>query len=220
MSQQNQLTSNKRFVSNTISEFQEANRGPISGYQDVPTMSIEDAVKSIVPSIPLVETYAARAIENRKQNTHLTRDESAAIYLYTMSQNFYTRLNEALRFKNRDALKAWFPFLKLFIAALEKLPSSVKTVWRGVGENFGPDFGEGREHSWWSVNSCSLDQNTARAFADLEGTLFCIHAINGKDITQYSTNQEEEEIILMPGTRLRVKSAYPSNLSTVVLEEW
>jgi hypothetical protein len=109
MSQQNQLTSNNRFCSNTVSEFQEANRGPISGYQNVPTMSIEDAVKSIVRLVPLAETYAARAIENRKQNTHLTRDESAAIYLYTMPNGFYPRLNEALRSESRDALKACTP---------------------------------------------------------------------------------------------------------------
>jgi hypothetical protein len=113
-----------------------------------------------------------------------------------------------------------YPFLKLFIGAIEKLPSSVKTVWRGVKENFGPDFDESPEHIWWSVNSCALNQNVARTFADWKGTLFCIHAINGKDITKYSANQEEEEIILVPGTRLRVKSAYTSDLSTVVLEEW
>jgi hypothetical protein len=182
-------------------------------------MSIEDAVKSIVPFVPHVQKYAEIAIEKRKQNTHLSRDESAAIYLYTMSKDFYPRLNGALRSDSRDALKAWFPFLKLFIAAIEKLPSSVKTVWRGVGENFGADFDEGREHIWWSVNSCALDYNTAIMFADWYGTLFCIHAINGKDITKYSAYQEEE-IILMPGTRLRVKSAYPSDPSTVVLEEW
>ncbi|CAF1687911.1 unnamed protein product, partial [Adineta ricciae] len=171
--------------------------------------------------VPKVKEYANEAMEKRRQNTHLTRDESASIYLYTMPVDFFQRLSEALRFKNPEALKPWFDFLKLFITALKKLPSSkISVIWRGVGDNFGEEFAEGSEHTWWSINSCSSNQNAARCFADFKGTLFSIHAINGKDISTYSENPQEKEIVLMPGTRLRVKSAWPSDLSTIVLEEW
>jgi hypothetical protein len=185
-------------------------------------MSIEEAVKSIIPFVPHVESYAKEAKEHCRQNTHLSINESAAIYLYTMMEPFYPKLNEALRAENRSALKPWFAFLKLFIAALKKLPSSPTTVWRGVGDNFGSDFDENREHIWWSVNSCSPHQNVARCFADPKGTLFSIGSIYGRNITEYSANQNEKEVILMPGTRLRVKSAWSvqDGLSTVVLEEW
>jgi hypothetical protein len=33
---------------------------------------------------------------------------------------------------DRDQLKPWFSFLKLFLTALHKLPSPNKTVWHGV----------------------------------------------------------------------------------------
>ncbi len=66
----------------------------------------------------------------------LTQDESGAIYLYTMQfhdePSLYILLNKSLRAENREQLKPWFPFLKLFVTALHKLPSQNKTVWRGV----------------------------------------------------------------------------------------
>jgi hypothetical protein len=139
-----------------------------------------------------------------------------------MSNDFYPRLNEALRFQNRDALKAWFTFLKLFIAALKKLPSRPATVWRGVGENVAPYFVEAFEHIWWSMNSCSSQINVAECFAGENGSLFCINTIYGKDVTAYSANQGEEEVVLMPGTRLCVQSTSIRNndVFLVQLNEW
>jgi NAD:arginine ADP-ribosyltransferase len=222
MAQPNQFTNSKRFGSSTITELQDANRSPIFGYQDIPTMSIEDAVESIIPFVPHVQSYAKEAKKHCRRNTHLSINESAAIYLYTMMNDFYRCFNQALRVENRSTLKPWFAFLKLFIAALKKLPSSPGKVWRGVGNNFGSSFSENDIHTWWSVNSCALDHNIARFFADPKGTLFSIESIYGKNITKYSKNQNEKEIILMPGTRLRVKSAWSvsDGLSTVELEEW
>jgi hypothetical protein len=38
------------------------------------------------------------------------------------------------------------------------------------------------------------------------GTLFAIEAIHGKDISMFSAVPDEQEVILMPGTRVRAKS--------------
>ncbi|CAF1564584.1 unnamed protein product [Adineta ricciae] len=220
MSQQNVDKTNNRFATCTFAEFQEANGNPIFGYEHVPVKSLEDAVKGVVHIVPKVEEYVNEAMENRKKNTHLTRDESASIYLYTMPVNFFEHLNKDLRCKNRKDLEPWFDFLNLFITALKKLPPcTISVIWRGVGDSLGEEFVGGTEHTWWSINSCSSNQNAARCFADFKGTLFSIHAINGKDISSYSKNPQEKEIVLMPGTRLRVKSAWSSALSTIVLEE-
>jgi hypothetical protein len=37
------------------------------------------------------------------------------------------------------------------------------------------------------------------------GTLFTIKTIDGKDVSQFSAVPDEEEVILMPGTCVRVK---------------
>ena len=72
------------------------------------------------------------------------------------------------------------------------------------------------------MNSCSSRVTVAGCFAGQNGTLFCIHALRAKDITAYSANQTEEEIVLLPETRLRVKSTLiePDGLSVVILGEW
>ncbi len=209
-------------MNSIVSELQEANRNPIFGYQDLPVMSLEEAVQSIVPFVPHVMSHAKTAKEHCRQNTMLTVNESAAIYLYTIPNSVYENLNKTLRAENPHALKPWFAFLKLFITAVGKLPSRPTMVWRGVDGNIGSNFVEDDVHTWWSVNSCSSYLNVAGMFAGEKGTLFYINAIHAKDITKYAVRQDEEEIVLMPGTRLRVKYKEADVFGFIVvhLEEW
>jgi len=214
---------NDRFENNTLFELQEANRSPISGYEDSPVLTLEEAVEKIIPLVSHVRGYVETA--KKKYNRHsdiLTRDESAAVYLYSMPTPFFSRLNETLRIENRHALKPWFAFLKLFITALEKLPSARKTVWRGVFGDVSSIVADGDVHIWWSVNSCSMDLKIVQPFVGDKGTLFAIDAIHGKDITTFSANPEEQEIILMPGTRVRARCEslnFIDRLFVVHLEE-
>jgi hypothetical protein len=195
-----------RFVNNTLSELEKANHSPIFGYEDSPLLTLEEAVEKIIPLISHVMDYVATA--KKKYNRHsdlLTRDESAAIYLYSMPTPFFSRLNETLRAENRHALKPWFAFLKLFITALEKLPSTKEIVWRGVSGNVGSIFDDNDVHIWWSVNSCSMDLRSIEPYLGDKGTLFAIHTTDGKDISAFSAIQDEREVVLMPGTRVRAK---------------
>ncbi|CAF1136845.1 unnamed protein product [Adineta steineri] len=210
-----------RFVNNYISKVQQDNWNPIFGYKDRDLKSLEEAVESIIPFVNKVMEYAEEAKQKCKKNTKLTINASAAIYLYTMDTPFYEKFNKALRGENPPALVPWFDFLKLFITALAKLPSHPATVWRGVANISGLDFYNNDMFTWWSVNSCSSRARVAGIFADKKGTLFCINIIYGKDITEYSSKEDEEEIILMPGTQLRVKDTTfdVDGFSVVHLEE-
>jgi hypothetical protein len=148
--------------------------------------------------------YVATA--KKKYNRYsslLTEDESAAIYLYSMPTPFFSHLNETLRAENRHALKPWFAFLQLFIAALGKLPSTKATVWRGVNYDDTFTFAHNDVHVWWSINSCSMALNIVQPFLGESGTLFAIDAIDGKDISTFSAVPDEQEVVLMPGTRVR-----------------
>ena len=51
--------------------------------------------------------------------------------------SLYRILNQALRDENRDTLKIWFSYLKLFQTALDKLPKVKEGVWRGIRLNIG-----------------------------------------------------------------------------------
>ena len=195
-----------RVTNSNLQELEEANHNPIFDYEDSLLLTLEEAVQGLIPLIPRLADYVATA--KKKYNRHsdlLTRDESAAIYLYTMPTCFFSRLNETLRAKTRQALRPWFDFLKLFTTALEKLPSTDGTVWRAVFGKVDSIFDDNDEHIWWSINSCSMDLGIIQGYLGRSGTLFAIHTINAKDITAFSAFPDEREVVLMPGTRLRVK---------------
>ena len=198
--------SQKHFINNSRSELEEANQNPIDGYQDLPVLTLEKAIAKIALPICNVMNYVATAQQkcNKKSNL-LTNDQSAAIYLYTMPGYFSSRLNEALRAKDRHTLKPWFFFLKLFTSALEELPTMKKTVWRGVAGDNSSIFADGDVHIWWSVNSCSMDLKVIELYLGETGTVFAIDAIHAKDISAFSTFPDEYEVILMPGTRVRAR---------------
>jgi hypothetical protein len=195
---------NNRFVNNTFSELKEVDHSPIFGYEDLPLLTLEEAVEKITPPIFRLMDYVATAKKNCYQDpTLLTWNESAAIYLYSMSTPFFSCLNKTLRAENRDALKPWFAFLKLFITALEKLPSTKATIWRGVNYDDTLTYVDDEIHIWWSVNSCSMAANSVQPFLGGKGTVFAIDAIHGKDISEFSAMLDEREVVLMPGTRVR-----------------
>ncbi|CAF1198048.1 unnamed protein product [Adineta steineri] len=212
-----------RFVNSALRELEETNQSPIYGYQHLPLLTLEESTEKLIPLVPGVADYVSAAKKQcNRSSSLLTNDESAAIYLYSMSISFFSCLNEALRAEKRHALKPWFLYLKLFITALEKLPSIRKTVWRGIPIDISSNFTDGDVHIWWSVNSCSMNPNIIQPFLGERGTLFIIETINGKDITMFSAFPVEQEIVLMPGTRLRVKSSsfnHIDRLFVIPLEE-
>jgi hypothetical protein len=197
---------NNRFVNKTLSELQETNRSSIFDYEDAPVLTLEEAVEKIVPPISRAMDYVATAKEKyNRDSTLLTQDESAAIYLYTMPTSFHSALNNTLRAENRRALKPWFAFLKLFITALKKLPSTKATIWRGVNYDDTLTYVDNDVLIWWSVNSCSMNLEKVQSFLGESGTLFIIDAICAKDISTFSAIPDEQEVVLMPGTRVRRK---------------
>lgn len=120
----------------------------------------------------------------------------------------YRLLNKALRSENRQALKIWFPYLKLFDTALDLLPTIKGNLWRGVSIDIGKSFTKNQLVTWWSINSCSSSVDVIKSFLGDNGisTLFLIESINGKKVSGYTEYEDEDEIILRMGTQFSVKS--------------
>ena len=98
---------------------------PITGYANEPTASLQNAVEPLVSFLPTISHHAARAKCKCRNppSAGLTLDESASIILYSMewdphNQCLYVVLNETLRSGDRDQLKPWFRYLKLFVGGL------------------------------------------------------------------------------------------------------
>ena len=207
MAEQTMSERSDRYVDESVSELQQANLSPIDGYENQEIMPLENAVEKLVPFVKDISKYVDTARQKCNRTSGLlTWDESAAIYLYTMPIKFFSSLNKSLRAKDRSALKPWFAFLKLFMNGLQKLPSSQIKVWRGVAGDIGTFPNENEDTIWWSVNSSSIVLNVVQMFLSETSTLFAIDAIHGKNISEYSSFPEEQEVLLMPGTRVRVKS--------------
>lgn len=212
-----------RFVNKIFAELKEANHSPILGYEDSPLLTLKDAVEKVNSQTLHFEEYVATAQNKCKKDSSLLEpDESAAVYLYSMPTPFFSLLNEALRAENRDELKPWFAFLKLFMTAIKKLDSVKKTVWLGVAGDVGSLFVENVEHIWWSINSCSMALDVVEKYLGETDTLFAIDVSQGKDISAFSASPAEREIVLMPGTRVRAESKvfnFIDRLFVVYLEE-
>ncbi|CAF1574546.1 unnamed protein product [Didymodactylos carnosus] len=105
---------------------------PIDGYQHVLLMPLERAVQSLEIFDLLTKVHIAKS-NCQKLTGSLTQDEAASIYLYTMewspkNQCLYYLLNHALRYERGEKFKRWFPYLKLLLTALYKLPSVKGTL--------------------------------------------------------------------------------------------
>jgi hypothetical protein len=102
---------------------------PISGYENEPLLSLEEACKPLEKILDkeLQQNVMIAKMNSKEPEDGLTQDESASIHLYTMewkiSENsLYAVLNRTLRATDRRNLKPWFRYLKLFLTAFYKLP--------------------------------------------------------------------------------------------------
>jgi hypothetical protein len=182
---------------------------PLEGYENEPFESLEKSVEPIEHFFNGIGTKVFIAKENSKEAKEgLTQDESASIRLYTMSfsggPSLYKVLNQTLRSEDRQNVKPWFKYLKLFLTGLRKLPSHPRTVWRGIRDvDMSVQYPKGKKCAWWGISSCTSDLNLLQSaqFLGQTGnrTLFSIECQNGKSISLHSQYKSEEEIILMPG---------------------
>ena len=174
------------------------------------------SAKSILTIEPHIRELS-RYIQVAKEFCHypsehgLSKDQSAAIYIYSMEwgdTTLHRVLNNALTSENRQGLKIWFPYLKLFDTALDKLLTLKANLWRGVSLDIGRNFTKNQLFRWWSINSCSSSIDVIKNFLgnNQNSTLFLIEAKNGKKISGYTEYENEDEVILRMGTQFLVYS--------------
>jgi hypothetical protein len=200
---------------------------PIEGYEKKPLVSLEESTQQIKNLLHDIDKMLwITKCNSTKPANDLTQEESAAIHLYTMQwseghNSLYDLLNKRLRSAHRDSLRPWFSYLKLIITALYKLPSKKMVVWRGVRGNLSDEYDT--DKIWWGFSSCTETIDVIERFIGNSGkrTIFMIECMNGKAIQPHSYFKDENEILLMPGTYLRVMNKFsPGNdLYMIQLQE-
>eukprot|EP00698_Gefionella_okellyi_P003659 TRINITY_DN13427_c0_g1_i1.p1 TRINITY_DN13427_c0_g1~~TRINITY_DN13427_c0_g1_i1.p1 ORF type:complete len:562 (+),score=73.43 TRINITY_DN13427_c0_g1_i1:1651-3336(+) len=197
---------------------------PISGVRNGPLMSLQDAVAVCADIVPRVVQYAVYVCAQRLPLPGgMTHDEGAAIRLYTMQwgdekDSLFYPLNAALRDANRNAIKPFFPYLTLLLSALDRLPKREGTLFRGVRKDLKSLTDRHnqmlyvKDHlvPWWGFSSCTtnLEVLQSNQFLGQAGCriMFCIEGCTGVDLKLFSACPQEDEILMLPGTMLRVSS--------------
>jgi hypothetical protein len=222
-------------LSRVSDDLREDNRHllPIDGYQNVRLVSLEEAVQPLVSLFPgdsLLSRVWLLKERCREPADGLSQDESASIMLYTVNwpnqvDSLYFILNRTLRLEDRNNLKPWFPYLRLFIGALLQLPPINDTIHRGVKEDLSGYYLPNTNSIWWSFSSCTDTIHVLESdeFCGRIGvrTMFHIKCLGGRSVKNHSFYHSENEILLLPGRYLQVRGHYSAadGLHIIDLEE-
>ena len=207
--------------------------------------SLRDAVRGVGDLHPAVVRAAVDEGEKRASGASDAAGPSAAqlgaINLYSRehtqgaARSLYHRLNAALRDDSVDDFEPLRPYARLLVAALAALPEAGQrcTAYRWIrGRVDGARYPVGGEVLWAGFSSCSAPDGAGQLSFDQFGqpdgdggerTLFIITLPEGtgaKHVTGYSRFAGEDEVILAPGSRLRVTGAIPGGggLEIILLE--
>ena len=139
----------------------------------------------------------------------MSRDRIAAINFFTHETPFYGALNESLRSKSRSDIKPFFHWMKLALSGLYRLPLVPMTVYRGVRRDLRKQYPPGRKFVNWcfssTTSSLAVLQSTQFLGKTGERTLFTIQALHLVKIKDFSSVEDEDELLLLPATTLIVK---------------
>ena len=188
----------------------------VTGYEQMPLVTLEDAIEPLVSIVPDIKQMVNVVKENCQEiKDGLTVNESASIRLYSMQwqpkdQSFSLILNRILRDDNREKLKAWFLYLKLFMKSLSKLPSIQCYVYRGVTKDLSHEYSQGKTFIWYGFSLCTQSIETFESEQNLlrtdQRTRFKIECKSAKDIRNHSFHQNNDEILLLCSQRYKVTS--------------
>lgn len=182
---------------------------PIKGLDTEASVALEAAIKKID-----IDGFLGTKVLEIKQkdfehHDELTIDEASSIYLYTIKhtdpkRSVPYRLNKVLRSKDRAGINDWLPYLKLFVSALEKLPPFQGTIYCGFPDNASDRLID--QYIFWGFNSCVT---AASEITDVlrpcnQKTIFHIKCMNARSIHSYASDKNEYEVLLVPGTCLKI----------------
>lgn len=190
---------------------------PIHAYEQMPLVTLEEAVKPLPSIVPDIKKMLCIVKENCQEGKDgLTINESASIMLYSMewepkelSLNFI--FNKTLRDENRNRLEPWFLYLKLLMKSLSKLPSIHCYVYRAVPMDLSNEYPQGKAFIWWGFALCtrSVEILENEQYIDKKNprTRFKIECKSAKDIRNHSLNKMTNELLLLPAQRYKVVSS-------------
>lgn len=135
-----------------------------------------------------------------------------ALYLYSSNQLIFENVN--LSISNYKENNIWNPFVCCLYQAIDLLPPYHGEAYRGINIPFNLDaFAIGKVLSWDTFAICSKEFAGASELINMKcGIIFIINSKSGKDISAYSKNPADSEIIFVPGTKMEITNWYVASI--------
>ncbi len=135
-----------------------------------------------------------------------------ALYLYSSNTTIFENVNMSMaNFKENNL---WNPFVFTLYQAVNLLPVYEGEVYRGVNMLFDINvLALGKVIKWDTFAICSRDYAGTTELINLKkGIIFVINSKSGKDISKYSKNPVDAEIIFCPGTSMKITNYYSASM--------
>lgn len=184
----------------------------IDGYQNEPVVSLEDSLKPLDGKMKQLpdQINEAKTKCHYPSEHNLTRDESAALYLYAMRgerNSVHSQLQRAWQSADRAQMKPWLKYLKLVKSGTDKLPNAKTETWQGMpyNEEWDNTLQSDSSSLYTGMGLCPVSANTIKDELSVKPAsktiLVGCESVQAKDVTGY-TNSAEKEALLWPGVRL------------------
>ena len=186
--------------------------GIIGLYEKEPLVSLEEALAPFQGKIKNLSKQIAdaKAKCNKTTKDNLTRDESAAIYIYSMAadkDSVYGHLKRALDSNDPAMIKPWAKYLKLFYHGVNKCPNAQREVWQGIPYDkfWDNKLRTGSTPLYTSFGSASYSQKLVQGHLDEKNKSRKIYVAYdhgvAKDVSDYTADKSGESV-LIPGMKL------------------
>lgn len=131
-----------------------------------------------------------------------------SLYLYTGNKTIFENVNISISNWKNDNI--WNPFVCCLYQAIETLPPYVGETYRGIDIPFNLiDFEIGKTLTWNTFVICSKDYSCPSELINMKmGIIFIINNKTGRDISKYSKNPVDGEVIYMPGSQMQITNYY------------
>jgi hypothetical protein len=189
--------------------------------QDAEELTVEEACKVAKAACAHLATWdlelalaaAARAIERLENKCKEFCVMRRAVHVYTQDSRVYKELNRRLKLRERESLKPFFPYLKLFLTGLHRLAPVDDTVFRGVSLDLSAKYCQGDDLVWWAFSSATstaavLNNDTFLGQVG-ERTLLSIKVYRCVNIRNYSAIGHEDERLIIPFAAFHFNSHLP-----------
>ncbi|CAF1184910.1 unnamed protein product [Adineta ricciae] len=179
----------------------------------LPVEQVVENVQHFLPDIQKSIKHAKKYCPNLKEHK-LSKDDAAAISLYTMEMpknvRIYRLLNRALRDNDRSKVRPWFAYLRLLYNAISKLPKLTKTtVWCGTDKDVTELFNDKNKNKKFTSRGIISGSTSPSVISSClsnapKKTVFIIECLTARSIAAYTRYPSKNEVIFMPGTRFEV----------------